>query len=451
MLKKIKKENINDQNTMALQNKINNVENMIKFYKTQEHEADLLKYWEDYLAYINKFIANNYVVTQVPKDSKFSDSPGIRAAATWLRDTFKIDLSPNDEYIINVESKKIKESKVKPHLVYDTFMNFSSKGMKPSKAAMLTVNKLKVDIYDVADAVADEYDLDDLLESKNENRILEEIKLQKEKVVLDIDRLWNRLPESFKNFINRKFNVNRLTYSKLRNIVDTFGSNFGYEESKKENRVLENIKQIKEKHHIYDAYVFTTPSDKYITIKNISNFNRLPKELQVEIKLSKTIGILVRGDDNYFEIAGFDSKKDMIWEGVADSTGGDNFELLEYGSDKYQWKKGGKLEIEEKKNRVLENIKQIKEDLLSKFGYLKVDGTYLNENGDKCKIIAISHEYPDVEEYDSTEDGKYFWKKYGIKKDFVFVAYRDSRDGDFYVARTYINSKIIGESKKEDI
>ena len=94
-----------------------------------------------------------------------------------------------------------------------------------------------------------------------------------------------------------------------------------------------------------------------------------------------------------------------------------------------------------KENRI---IKAIREDYLNKIGVFKVGGIYKNENDDKCKIISMSHEYPDVEEYDAIGDAEFFWKKYKHKKDWIYIAYRNYRDGNFYVDRTNINSIVIG-------
>jgi hypothetical protein len=43
-----------------------------------------------------------------------------------------------------------------------------------------------------------------------------------------VDRVWNKLPEGLKSFIKRKYNVAKLTFSQLEDIIKTHGKSFNY-------------------------------------------------------------------------------------------------------------------------------------------------------------------------------------------------------------------------------
>lgn len=82
---------------------------------------------------------------------------------------------------------------------------------------------------------------------------------------------------------------------------------------------------------------------------------------------------------------------------------------------------------------------------------LSVGDIVENSNGDTCEIVAISYYYPDVKEYDTTYDGKDFWKlKKGKDSEYIYVAARNLNDGDYYVYPTSTTSRILGESVKSN-
>lgn len=418
-----------NSNINAVDEKLVYCDNLIKFYSNRGDEnKSLLEYWQDYKSVIENFKKSGYNFKDLSNISAFGDSKGKRDAAIWIKDNFMIDMTNSDEFVSSMESKKeddkYQKERVNPNyfnrfndgdqFTVELFGDYYDVELKKSKGGGFHNDLIILDCSDkkkIGKFINSAFwRYGTITESKKENRIIEYIKNKKkiQEDNLDIEDENSLEENSLEEKIVDFFKFNPYPSDEK---VHNFADNLNIPHDEMERKIYELV----------STFLCGGKSFKIST-----NYN--PLQLEAGIKVE------------YEHIDRGSKFADLVAEKIVKD------HLIE-NKNYYIYLLEMEEKMEEENDKNIEESKQIKEEYLTYFGKLEVGKIFRNENGDKCKVIVISREYPDVSEYDITKDAEYFWKKYGIKNDKVFVACRNLDDGEYYVYWTSENSRILGEKK----